>query len=106
MIGEMLKSYRKLHDLGMRDVAKRIGISVATLSRIEAGKAIDGRTMLKLLWSMFGCAPCCKIDKEFIQRVSEEVGMSSPGWDCIDPKELYAAVLKVAGHEAEVKDKP
>lgn len=104
MIGEMLKSYRKLHDLGMRDVAKRIGVSVATVSRIEAGHPVDGRTMLKILGSMFGCIPCVKVDKAFIQKVSKEVEMSPLSWDSIDPKILCAAVLKVAGHQVEIKD--
>jgi transcriptional regulator with XRE-family HTH domain len=47
-LGAMLALYRAAHNWTVRDVAPRIGISIATLSRIERGHAMDADTMLKV----------------------------------------------------------
>ena len=53
VISEMLKLYRQSRDLSMRDCAKEIGVSCATLCRIEAGKDCDMKSFSKLLnWLM------------------------------------------------------
>ncbi len=44
-LGEVLKKWRTMSDIGIRQVAKDIGISAATLSRIERGESMDGRTL-------------------------------------------------------------
>jgi transcriptional regulator with XRE-family HTH domain len=52
-LGAMTIAYRQKHDLSLRDLSKDIGISYATLQRIEAGKDCDVRSFTKLLeWMM------------------------------------------------------
>lgn len=52
-IGEVLRKWRRASDMGVREAAAEIGISHGTLSRIERGEDVDGRTMLKLIvWLM------------------------------------------------------
>lgn len=49
-----IQSYRKSYRYSVRVLAREIGISAATLNRIEHGNACDGATMLKIinwLWS-------------------------------------------------------
>jgi hypothetical protein len=54
-LGEMLRLYRVTRRLSLRDLTPQIGISSATLCRIEAGKALDAGTMLKLwTWMLTG----------------------------------------------------
>lgn len=48
-LGEVIKGWRERQYIGQREAAKRIGISLATLSRIENGKPIDGATMVRIL---------------------------------------------------------
>lgn len=48
VLGRMLVLYRMHHDLGVRELAPRIGLSIATLSRIERGHAMDAATLLKV----------------------------------------------------------
>jgi transcriptional regulator with XRE-family HTH domain len=53
VISECLKLYRSNRGLGIRECAKEIGISSATLSRIENGKHCDMNSFTKLLtWLM------------------------------------------------------
>ncbi len=47
-LGEMLRLYRTVRQLSLREIAPDIGISAATLMRIEAGQAYDAATLLKL----------------------------------------------------------
>ena len=47
-IGKVIKAYRIHRELGLRPLAKEIGISHATLSRIERNEKVDGTTMVKL----------------------------------------------------------
>lgn len=53
VISECLKLYRQKNEIGIRECAKEIGISSATLSRIENGKDCDLNSFCKLLtWLM------------------------------------------------------
>jgi len=46
----MLRLYRTVRGHSLRDVAPKVGISSATLMRIETGQGFDAETLLKL-WS-------------------------------------------------------
>jgi transcriptional regulator with XRE-family HTH domain len=46
--GEMLALYRTARKWTVRDLAPQIGISSATLSRIERGQTMDAETLLKV----------------------------------------------------------
>ena len=48
-LSEVLRQYRWASQQGLRPLAKEIGLSGATLNRIELGKAPDYRSLLKLL---------------------------------------------------------
>jgi len=50
----LLKSYRQVNRLSYRDCSKVIGLSIATLHRIEQGKPVDQATLLLLINWMFG----------------------------------------------------
>jgi len=47
-LGDMLRLYRTVRGWSLREVAPAIGISAATLMRIETGQAFDADTLLKL----------------------------------------------------------
>jgi len=53
-LGEMFRLYRTVRGTSLRDVAPAIGISPATLMRIETGQAFDADTLLKLWAWMLG----------------------------------------------------
>jgi transcriptional regulator with XRE-family HTH domain len=53
MIGKLLRLWRNAHGLGSRDAAKKLGLSHATLNRIERGERCDMVTMLKLVNWLF-----------------------------------------------------
>jgi transcriptional regulator with XRE-family HTH domain len=48
-LGHVLKRWRLIDDLGMREAAAKIGISAATLCRLEIGHVPDFRTMMTIL---------------------------------------------------------
>ena len=48
-LGILLRLYRAHRDQNVRDTAAEIGISAATLSRVERGHECDVDTLLKLL---------------------------------------------------------
>lgn len=48
-LGEVLRKYRRVKDVGLRDQAKVFGIGAATLMRIEQGYDMDGKTLAKIL---------------------------------------------------------
>jgi transcriptional regulator with XRE-family HTH domain len=56
-LGRMLRLYRAHAELTLRDLAPMIGISPATLMRVEAGFDMDAETLLKLITWMRGKAP-------------------------------------------------
>lgn len=52
-LGEVLKKYRLIKELTLRELAGEIGVSAATLLRLESGKAPDSRTLLLIInWLM------------------------------------------------------
>ena len=48
-LGLMIVDFRNVECMGVREAAKQIGISAATLSRIERGENCDGATLIKVL---------------------------------------------------------
>ncbi len=48
-LGRLLRLHRTVSDQTVRQFAPQIGISVATLSRIERGHAMDAATLMKVL---------------------------------------------------------
>lgn len=57
MIGNLLNCYRRFYNVTVRDLAKAIGVSPATVSRIEHGKPMDQQTLLKVLNWLFKESP-------------------------------------------------
>lgn len=53
MVGTMIRCWRRIEDIGIRDAARQIGVSHGTLSRIERGDQMDAYTMMKLLRWLF-----------------------------------------------------
>jgi transcriptional regulator with XRE-family HTH domain len=52
-LGKVIRYWRKMSDIGIREAAQQIGISHGTLSRIERGEAMEGETLAKVLgWLM------------------------------------------------------
>lgn len=52
-LGKVIRYWRKMSDIGIREAAQQIGISHGTLSRIERGEAMEGDTLAKVLgWLM------------------------------------------------------
>lgn len=49
ILGEVLRRWRQCADITVRDAAKRIGISPATLCRVEQGESMDGVILGKIL---------------------------------------------------------
>ncbi len=48
-LGKIIKGWRESENLGIREAAKKVGVSAPTLSRIENGKPVDGQTLIKIL---------------------------------------------------------
>lgn len=53
MFPELIALYRRVNNISAREMAEKIGISPATLSRIENGKGFDSETLLKLISFLF-----------------------------------------------------
>lgn len=53
MAGTVIRCWRRIEDVGIREAAKQIGVSHGTLSRIERGDQMDAYTMMKLLRWLF-----------------------------------------------------
>lgn len=49
----MIRCWRRIEDVGIREAAQQIGVSHGTLSRIERGERMDAVTMMKLLRWLF-----------------------------------------------------
>jgi transcriptional regulator with XRE-family HTH domain len=56
-IGKLLRLYRTVHEVSVRDLAQEIGFSAATLCRIESGKPCDQKSLLLILNWLFGGLP-------------------------------------------------
>lgn len=52
-LGTVIRKWRINSELPLRDASALIGISAATLMRIESGRVVDGRTMTKLMIWLF-----------------------------------------------------
>lgn len=52
-IGEVIRCYRRIKDVGIRETCAEIGVSHGTLSRVERGEQIDATTMMKLIRWLF-----------------------------------------------------
>ena len=53
-IGDVLSAWRYKFRLTVRTAAVILGVSPATVSRIERGKPMDAETQLKLIICLFG----------------------------------------------------
>lgn len=52
-LGLVLYKWRHMSEISIRDASKMIGVSPATLSRIERGEEMDGQSLSKILiWLM------------------------------------------------------
>jgi len=63
-LGILLKIYRFKYDLTLRDLAKSIGISASTLSRLENGNAPDYVSLIKLFCWIFSPATDMKVQSD------------------------------------------
>lgn len=52
-IGEVLERYRHDKRITTRDLGKEIGLSAATISRIENGQEVEAQTLIKLFHWLF-----------------------------------------------------
>jgi transcriptional regulator with XRE-family HTH domain len=52
-LGKVIRKYRVTSELTLREVGKEIGISAATLMRVEEGRDPDGSTLAKILAWLF-----------------------------------------------------
>lgn len=53
IVGPLIQIYRKENRFSVRQLAKIIGISTATLSRVERGYKADGETVIKIIGWIF-----------------------------------------------------
>jgi transcriptional regulator with XRE-family HTH domain len=49
MLSEVLRKWRAMRELTLRDASKAIGISAPTLMRLEHGRQPDGKTLSKVM---------------------------------------------------------
>lgn len=54
MIGKILADYRYANRLSLRELAKELNVSAATLCRIEQGKPMEQATIVRLFNLLFG----------------------------------------------------
>lgn len=52
-LGRIIRKYRVTSELTLREVGKEVGISAATLMRVEEGRNPDGNTLAKILAWLF-----------------------------------------------------
>ena len=64
-LGKMLADFRYANRIGVRELAKDIGLSAATLNRIENEKPCDGDSLAKLMIWLF-------TDAAVLRRVKSE----------------------------------
>lgn len=53
MLGEVIRGWRRDEFKNIRSAAKAIGISTATLSRLENGKSVNGHVMVTVMLWLF-----------------------------------------------------
>ncbi len=54
ILGRTIRAWREKQRLGLRAVAREIGMSASTLGRFEAGENPDGETLAKIVSWAFG----------------------------------------------------
>jgi transcriptional regulator with XRE-family HTH domain len=47
-VGAVIRGWRERERYGIREASKMIGVSASTLSRVENGKAMRGKELIKL----------------------------------------------------------
>ena len=52
-IGDILHQFREINEMSLKELAKDIGVSVATLCRIERGDKMEAKTVLLLIDFLF-----------------------------------------------------
>lgn len=52
-LGQVIAGWRYAERIGVREVAKKIGVSAATLNRIERGENCDASSLAKILNWLF-----------------------------------------------------
>jgi transcriptional regulator with XRE-family HTH domain len=52
-LGQVIRRYRVTSELSLRNMGREIGISAATLMRLEQGRDPDGATLTKVLIWLF-----------------------------------------------------
>lgn len=70
-IGMVIAGFRWAHRINIRDLAKELGVSSATLSRIECGKSCDGDTLAKIISWMLGDHDAGNINRKVEEQDSE-----------------------------------
>lgn len=53
-LGDVIRRWRLMAERDLRSVSTEMGISAATLMRVEQGHVPDGRTLVKILAWLFG----------------------------------------------------
>lgn len=52
ILGQLIKSWRKDHDISLRSASRQIGLDLNALHRLENGRPCDGANLVKVLkWS-------------------------------------------------------
>lgn len=97
MVGKCIAAFRKIHSIGLRELAREIGVSAATLSRIESGKPCDQNTMVLLFRWLFGDGQVKTKEspqnalqhlQAKISRISHIIELSECGYVTVDFAEL------------------
>lgn len=52
-IGTVLRSWRHHEEMSLEQAAKKIGLPLSTLDRVEKGSGIENRTMVVLIHFLF-----------------------------------------------------
>lgn len=63
-LGQVIADYRRANRIGVRDLAKEIGTSHATLNRFERGENCDANTLTLILTWLFGAGEITRRRKE------------------------------------------
>ena len=53
ILGQVIKSWRKEHDVSLREASKQIGLNLNALHRLENGKTCDGDNLVRVLNWLF-----------------------------------------------------
>lgn len=79
-LGRVLRAYRHREEWDLRHMGHLLGISAATLLRIENGFAPEGRTLAKILnWLMQDAEPTKAQQERIAKRASPHKGPGEKG---------------------------